>query len=382
MAKKILLVDDNLDNLKVTGMMLEGQGYEIIAAQSGVQAMSKAETEKPDLIILDVMMPDLDGYEVCRRLCTNPATAHVPILMFTAKGALPDQEAGFQAGADDYLTKPALLDELLTHVEAMLVRARRTPARERPAKKAKVVGFLGSKGGVGTTTLAVNIAMALTQNGTRGKQVILADLQSGMSTLSLQLRLYPGGIAELLKQPIGSIQSGMVEAQLQEHPTAVRVLTGQRKPPGMAAPISQGHAEMILRSLEPAAHYLLLDLGVDLSEANRYILSVCDQVVVAIEPQRISLMLAQGLLGELTGSLDLPSHKIGLVMVHKVPGGNATFTKYAIEELLQHDLIGIITPSPDLAFQSSERGMPMILIQPDSVVARQLRDIAEYLRQA
>jgi pilus assembly protein CpaE len=382
MAKKVLLVDDNVDTLKVTGLMLEGEGYEIIATQSGAQAIIKAETDKPDLIILDIMMPDLDGYEISRQIRANPATADVPILMFSAKGAPRDKEAASGAGADGYLTKPVHINELITHVEATLACARQTSARAKPARRARVIGFLGSKGGVGTTTLAVNASVALAHDLARDKQVMLADMQSGISALSLQLRLHPGGIAQLLKLPIESIKTEMIEARLQQHLTGLQVLTGQIKPPGLAAPVSQRHAETILRSLETMADYVLLDLGAGLGEATRCILPMCHQIVVIIEPQRIALMLARGMLAELTGSLELPMHKIGLVMLHKVPCGSATFTKYSIEESLQYGLIGIVTPSPDLAFQSSESATPMFLLQPDSLVARQFRDVAEYLRLA
>src|SRR5207249_2235968 len=85
MAEKILIVDDDIDSLKLIGLMLQRQGYEISAASSGGQAIAKALADSPDLIILDVMMPDMDGYEVCRRLRADANTQSIPIIMFTAK---------------------------------------------------------------------------------------------------------------------------------------------------------------------------------------------------------------------------------------------------------------------------------------------------------
>jgi DNA-binding response OmpR family regulator len=159
MATRVLVVDDDLDAVRLVGLMLERRGYGIIAAQSGAQALMKAQTENPDLIILDVMMPDMDGYEVCRRLRANPSTADIPIMMFTAKTQKNDKVAGFQAGADDYLTKPIHPEELVSRLEAVMLRASRRQEEAAPAG-AKVFGFLGSKGGVGTTTLAVNVAVS------------------------------------------------------------------------------------------------------------------------------------------------------------------------------------------------------------------------------
>ena len=135
MAQKILVVDDELDSVKLIGIMLQRQGYEIVAAQSGAQALVKAETENPDLVILDIMMPDIDGYEVCRQLRTNPATANLPIIMFTAKTLVGDKVTGFQAGADDYLTKPVHPAELASRVKAVLLRsARREPEEQVPMR--------------------------------------------------------------------------------------------------------------------------------------------------------------------------------------------------------------------------------------------------------
>ena len=94
-AERILIVDDDRDSLKLIGLMLQRRGYEIVAAQSGTQALAKVESDMPDLIILDVMMPDLDGYEVCRSLRADPKTASTPIIMFTAKTRVDDKVAGF-----------------------------------------------------------------------------------------------------------------------------------------------------------------------------------------------------------------------------------------------------------------------------------------------
>jgi pilus assembly protein CpaE len=379
-AKKILLVDDFSDTLKVTSLMLEGQGYHVVATASSAEALAKAETEKPDLILLDVMMPDLDGYEVCRRLRANPVTAELPILMFSSKGTPCDQEMGLRAGADGYLTKPVQLRELVARIETTLMRSRQTAIQDRLAKRSKIVGFLGSKGGVGTTTLAVNVAASLAQD-LRGQRVLLADLQPGISALAFGLKLHPGGITSLLQQRVQDLRAEMVDARLQRHATGLRVLTGPTKPSGLAVALSRPHAEKIVRSLEGLSDYLLLDLGTELNEANRSILPLCHKIIVVIAPQPIALKLARGVLTELTRSLNLACQKISLVMLRQVSLESAAFTPNSIREMLQHDLISIIASSPDLAFQAAEHGVPMVTMQPNSVAAQHFRDVAEYVRQ-
>ncbi len=165
MPEKILIIDDDVDTLRLVGLMLQRQGYQIMAATSGEQGIEKALEERPDAILLDVMMPDMDGYEVTRRLRKNPATATTPILLFTARTQLDDKVAGFEAGADDYLTKPTHPAELQAHIRALLIRV--PPKKPEETKAAvreqhgRVIGVLSPRGGLGASTLAGNLAGAL-----------------------------------------------------------------------------------------------------------------------------------------------------------------------------------------------------------------------------
>lgn len=102
---KILIVDDDPANIELLAAVLEEDG-EILFATSGVSALAMAESERPDIVLLDVVMPDLDGYEVCRRLRDNPATAQIPVIFITALNQETDEEAGLAAGAVDYVAKP------------------------------------------------------------------------------------------------------------------------------------------------------------------------------------------------------------------------------------------------------------------------------------
>src|SRR5512133_1083695 len=156
MSEKILIIDDDLDTLRLVGLMLQRQGYQISAATNGQQGLDKAFEEDPDLILLDVMMPDMDGYEVTRRLRRNPSTMETPILMFTAKTQLDDKVIGFEVGANDYLTKPTHPSELQARVNTLLSRTndKKSPAGTPGQDKTRgyVIGVLGARGGLGTTS--------------------------------------------------------------------------------------------------------------------------------------------------------------------------------------------------------------------------------------
>ncbi|HEX6087225.1 MAG TPA: response regulator [Thermoanaerobaculia bacterium] len=118
--KKILLVDDSATTLMMEQMVLRGQAYQIVTAKNGREAVAVAAVEKPDLILLDVVMPEMNGFEACRRLRQLETTRHVPIIMVTTKGEEQNVETGFESGCSDYITKPINGAELLTKVRSYL----------------------------------------------------------------------------------------------------------------------------------------------------------------------------------------------------------------------------------------------------------------------
>ncbi len=118
----ILLVDDELDILEIIGYNLSGEGYNVVTAQNGVEAIKKAKKHKPKLIILDVMMPEMDGIEACEKLRLIPELSETVITFLTARGEDYSQVAGFEAGADDYITKPIKPKVLISKVKSLLRR--------------------------------------------------------------------------------------------------------------------------------------------------------------------------------------------------------------------------------------------------------------------
>jgi DNA-binding response OmpR family regulator len=122
MDAKILIVDDDPFLLRLVGHLLGKEGYEIVTALNGEEALEKINTEKPDLVILDVMMPGINGLEVCRQLRGQPETAALPIIMLSARSKVSDRIAGLQAGANEYLGKPFDAREVMGCVTALLER--------------------------------------------------------------------------------------------------------------------------------------------------------------------------------------------------------------------------------------------------------------------
>jgi two-component system alkaline phosphatase synthesis response regulator PhoP len=123
MKKLILLVEDEPDIVRLLTHFLEKDGFEVAASPTGPHGLATIRRRKPAAVILDLMLPDLDGYEICRRVRSDPATAPVPIIMLTAKGDETARVVGLELGADDYVTKPFSPKELLARLRALLRRA-------------------------------------------------------------------------------------------------------------------------------------------------------------------------------------------------------------------------------------------------------------------
>jgi len=117
---KILVVDDEAYLLQILDFSLGAEGYDVVTAEDGEQAIQKAKSEQPDLIVLDIMMPKIDGYEACRKLKQDPGMKDVPVILLTAKGRDIDRKLGLEVGADDYITKPFSPSKLLEKIGSFL----------------------------------------------------------------------------------------------------------------------------------------------------------------------------------------------------------------------------------------------------------------------
>jgi len=126
---KILVVDDEQDAVDLVAFNLKQAGFQVVAAHDGAEALDKVQKHQPDLIVLDVMMPELDGLEVCKLLRRDSATAGIPLLMLTAKASEVDRILGLELGADDYVTKPFSPRELVLRVRKLLARGKPQEAR-------------------------------------------------------------------------------------------------------------------------------------------------------------------------------------------------------------------------------------------------------------
>lgn len=142
MSKKVVLIEDEPDIAEVIEYNLSREGYKVFLAYNGLEGLETVKRERPDVVLLDLMLPELDGIEICRRIRENPMTRSLPIIMVTAKGEESDVVLGLELGADDYVTKPFSPRELVARIKAVLRRGsggKQWSGRERIARKGLVI---------------------------------------------------------------------------------------------------------------------------------------------------------------------------------------------------------------------------------------------------
>lgn len=379
MAEKILIIDDDVDTLKLVGLMLQKQGYQIIAANNGSQGLAQAETENPDLILLDVMMPEMDGFEVAKRLRANPLTVNTPILMFTAKTQLDDKVTGFEAGADDYLTKPTHPSELIAHVKALLARSTKGKVATSPLPSEKhsfTIGVLAARGGQGVTTTAVNLANAIrivTQ-----LEVVMAELRPGMGTLGPDMgEPQPRALAELLTAKLPNMTRQKVKEELFLHNTGIHLLFGTTQPKDGLLMNAVGPMDALVNRLSFLAPYLVLDLGAGLTPLTQKLIPSCALILVVSEPVPNCAAHAKMLIADLV-ELGVNQRDVQTVVVNRIRSDTQLNIAQMEEQLGQQPIV-TITPAPELLYMSVRMKTTAIASRPDSLTYQQFIKLATAL---
>jgi len=289
----ILIIEDESTSARLLELVLKREGYTTITATNGLQGLKLAQTQHPDLVLLDLMLPGIDGFEVCNRLRADPSTANVPIIVTTAKSQEADKKAAAKVGANAYLTKPYTNKELVATIEAVLKRA-------PPVAAAMGTGlaFTSVRGDEATAVITYTaLAMAAA-----GMPVTLADLRpysiNHCLLLNLAPRPTPVALAQRESRAALSRRDQADPSPFVLHPGGLRLLNNLEGS-GSAGQITPADANALMDALLASSGYVLIELSPHSVELISEIALRCALMVLVTISSPLMMTAARSMLNTL-----------------------------------------------------------------------------------
>lgn len=351
---KLLVVDDEPSVRKLIKRFFEQRGFAVGTADNGVEGWSQARDDPPDLVLSDVSMPQMDGYELTRTIRRNPTTASIPVILLSAHREADAMVAGYECGADDYVAKPVDMEVLRHKIDALLRRSARHPAGVAPAT-GKLICVTSAKGGVGVTTLTANLAVLLCR---RNETVCAFDLSLEHGDLPLLLDMQPRGtIADVIRDLQADVEMAHWDDYLMRHPAGPRLLAAPPRPHD-AASIDEAAVSAVTAKLRGLHDYTIADLPPGYSDTSLQVYESAERIVVVTSPELTSLRRTRELLGVLAG-LGVDEERV-LVVLNRVVDV-AGIDSRRVEAFLRRP-VSISIPHGGAAFQEAvTTGRPVVL---------------------
>lgn len=372
---RILVVDDSAFNLRVVAATLAPTGCEVVTLQSGREALERIDTIQPDLVILDVMMPEMNGYEVCRHLRQKGHMVQRPIMMLTGNDSLEERINGLEAGADDYVCKPFEAPELQARVKALMRRYVPTNGAPQQSKlQGKVIAVFSLRGGVGVSTVATNLTAGLAQIW--GCSTVLVDLAlaSGQSALMLNLPLRHSW-AEVARADVKEIDASLLDSVLLSHPSGARVLATPPRPE-QSEMITAEKVAHVIGLLKERHEYVILDLPHDFSETTLAGLDTAHQILAIMAPE-LGSVRAMACTLEVFGRLEYPRDIASLVLNNTFERGG--LSRKDIEATLKRPMAMVVPFASEALLSAINRGVPPVLDMPHKPIGAAFEDCALYV---
>ena len=373
---RILVIDDDRIIRAIVSKSLSSLGYDVITATDGLEGLRLVKAEKPDAVVTDKVMPGIDGFEVTRRLRREPGFAHLPILVLTSESDLEDRVGAFEAGADDYLSKPFETAELAARLTALLRKAEALRSVESTgtavdSEDAQFIAVHSLRGGIGSSSLAVNLAISL------------ASLWQS-PTLLMDMVLSSGQIALMLNSPLKRTWADLANISTDEldidvlkkimglHDSRVQFIAAPGNPTATES-FDHGLMSTAVSVLRPRFEYIIADLPHDFSDISLDILDAADYVLLLLAPEMASVRTAAIAL-DTYKQLGYGKDKIKLVLNWTFEHGGLASKK--ISTALNHPISLVLPFAPTRFVSAINRGVPLLHSHPEDPVSGLIEDFS------
>jgi DNA-binding response OmpR family regulator len=362
---RIAVIDDEAPNRFYLQTLLSTAGFEVQVAAGGNEGIALVEKERPDLVLLDLMMPEVDGFSVCERIRKGPAGAGTQIVVLSALDAVDGKIRALELGADDYLVKPVESRELVTRIKGMIDRADRLRQQGSQAR-GRLTVVAGAKGGIGTSTIAINLA-ATPALGKGAEAVVLADLAVPVGTLTGMLNIEAPERWAWGEALASGASAHRLSSYLMHNPQVpFRLLPGLRR--GSAyRDIPSEAISNFATSLRGLGEVIVVDLGNQPSPFAPPLLREADVICVELTASFLDRLRSTGIL----------SHRIRLVISN--PHGSLQLSRTEVAAALKMEAAAMILYQRDEFSAASKRRLPIVVQQPQGPAAAQFKELTQAL---
>jgi pilus assembly protein CpaE len=370
----ILIVDNNQAVRNGLSDILSQQGYVVLQSETAEAADTLIKRQLPDLIIMNVVLPGMDGYAFCQQLRQNPDTRLLPIILQVSQGDLADRMAGFKVGANDYITLPYPPEELLYRIKNLLSLSQKPvlPQAQSPTP-GRITAIFAAKGGVGKTIICTNLAVALRQLS--GQRVALMDADYSFGLVGVHLNMSTThNIMELIPI-IDDLDQNAFQNVMVHHLSGVHVLLSPFHPEE-AELVTAPHIKKVLQLLAEQYDEVVVDCHGSYDERTLEVLETANTILLIIVPEIGTLMSTSRFL-DLVTKLKIPSERLKLVL-------NRSDSKVGlevadIERALKYKIsYKLVSGGRDVTI-SANKGIPMVTSAPNHPLSLGIKQIAEDL---
>jgi CheY-like chemotaxis protein len=364
---RVLVIDDEAALIEMVDILLSKEGFEVETATSGPEGLQMAFSSQPDVVLVDVMMPDMDGYEVCERLRSDPRTARSSIIVLTARGQPVDKGMALRAGADLWMIKPFDKRALIRDIQKQLAMR----SRAMPPRGYQILTLRLSRG-AGATTLASNLALCLAQEKERGTVVVDAAQPGG------QLAERLGLVSSPWVEPLAS-DIEWLAAHIIRHPSGLFALPSSQLV--LAVDDQPVPSEMtdLLQLLRRWYDYVVLDTSLNLGSAAPSLLGSSPLILLLLTPDVVSLKKSEASLVAIK-QFGAESSLVWPVL-NMVRPQQESFSPW-VEETLGLPVKAVLPWMPEDCEEAVASGDPVVLSYPQSPLAAAYRALTEQVGQA
>ncbi|MBN2240735.1 MAG: response regulator [Dehalococcoidales bacterium] len=367
---KILVVDDDPAGQRLIKYMLTPDGHEVITASNGIMGLQAATKQSPDLVILDVMLPGLDGFEVCRRLRSSAATKQLPIIMLSGKTQASDRDTGLKMGANEYMVKPVDRQELLDTVKTLMQESAISDTR-----KARILAFIGARGGAGTSTVTTNVSVLL---GKMNHRTILVDMNPSYSALGDMIGLnIEQSVASLFRDASGTVDTQELKGLIKYHSSGLNLLWAETYP-DESEYYNHDDVKNLFSELGGLADFIVVDVPASPGDNAIALLSLADEIFLVTSAGKEAITERVKTAISRMNRFGIKSDTIKIIVVDKTGGDNLEQISQ-ISSIEGLPIAGLIHECKDECGEAETSGDPVVVIAPSSQIAQDIEKLASYI---